>query len=99
MGLGNILILTQVTVCVLSAIFALMWFISISVQLGDFQGHCLLEAKGEWDVQSGKDTLNITSWGLSANCNFPVFVGVVSFLVAMAYGSWMAVLLYLASEP
>ena len=95
MALGNLLILTQVIAYLLAVIFALFMFIPIAVNLGQFNSHCLLNAEGHWTG----DVLDIDSWGLSANCNFPIFVCVVAFPVALLYVLWMSVYLFRGIEP
>ena len=95
MALGNLPILTQVIAYLLAVIFALFIFIPIAVNLGQFNSHCLLNAEGHWTG----DVSDIDSWGLSANCNFPIFVGVVAFPVALLYVLWMSVYLFRGIEP
>ncbi len=97
MGLGNILILTQVCAYLLAVIFSFFMFLPMSVNLGHFNGHCLLEAQGKWLEDPNK--LNITSWGNSANCNFPIFVGALCFPISLFYVVWMALYLCRNNEP
>ena len=99
MGLGNLLLLTQVTVFLLGVIFSLFMFIPISVNLNNFNGHCLLEAKGEWEQKDNQDVLHVTSWGQQANCNFPIFMGVVAFPTALFYVVWISLYLFRGTEP
>lgn len=100
MALGNLLILTQVIVYLLAVIFALFMFIPLAVNLGQFNGHCLLNANGNWaeNIQH-QDVLEINHWGLSANCHFPIFVGVVAFPLALFYVLWMSIYLFKRTEP
>ena len=100
MALANLLILTQVIAYLMAVIFALFMFIPVAVNLSQFNGHCLLNANGHWFEDSqGTDILDIDHWGLSANCNFPIFVGVVTFPLALFDVLWMSIYLFKGTEP
>lgn len=93
MGLGNILLLAQVTVYLMALILSFFMFVPISVNLGDFDGNCLLFATGKWSANKGAVQLDEVNWGPSSSCNFPVFSGVAVMLVSFAYLLWYSVLL------
>lgn len=100
MALGNLLILTQVVAYLLAVIFALFMFLPVAVNLGQFKGHCLLNAQGHWEVsEEQRMELQIDKWGLAANCNFPIFMGVVAFPVSLFYVFWMSIYLFKGIEP
>ncbi|KAL8611086.1 hypothetical protein ACOMHN_064376 [Nucella lapillus] len=96
MGLGNILLLAQVTVYLIALILSFFMFVPISVNLDDFDGHCLLFATGKWSATSPSKAaqLDDVDWGTSGSCNFPIFSGVAVMLVSFFYLIWYSVLLF-----
>ena len=99
MGLGNILILAQVTLYLLVFLLSFFIFIPLTVYLGQFQGHCLLYATGTWMPANSTTTdivLTNVQWGTPSSCNFPVFIGVVSLPISFFYILWMLIYLFKA---
>ena len=47
MGIGNVLVLAQVTGYLLALVFSLFLFPPLAANLSDFHGHCLLNAEGK----------------------------------------------------
>ncbi|XP_038073859.1 uncharacterized protein LOC119741960 [Patiria miniata] len=81
MGIGNILMLFQVTTYLLCTIFSFFVFAPMAVNKnGDFLGNCLLFATGSI-VQ---EQIVISSWGPAGGCNFAIAVGVFAMLVSIA---------------
>lgn len=94
MGLGNILLLAQVTISLVLFILSFFMFVPVSVNLGNFDGNCLLYATGTWRAVSGEVDLADVEWGTSSACNFPVFTGIVVMLTSLFYLVWYSILLY-----
>ncbi len=83
MGIGNILMLFQVTAYLLCAILSFFVFAPMAVNKNsDFKGNCLLFATG--NVDSKTSALTITSWGSPGGCNFAITVGILALLVSIA---------------
>ncbi|XP_022094737.1 transmembrane protein 179-like isoform X1 [Acanthaster planci] len=81
MGIGNILMLCQVTAYVMCSIFAFFVFAPMAVNKnGEFAGNCLLFAQGNI---SGTKEIVIESWGPAAGCNFAITIGVFALLVSI----------------
>lgn len=102
MGLGNILILSQVTAFLLAFIFCFFIFIPLTINNAEFNGHCLLYATGKWEVVNSTgapNKLNVHEWGDSGACNFPIFVGILAFPISLFYILWMSVYLLKGTEP
>ncbi|XP_076463430.1 transmembrane protein 179-like [Babylonia areolata] len=93
MGLANILLLAQVTLYLISLILSFFMYVPISVNLNDFDGHCLLFATGKWTADK-LDVLLQVDWGSSSSCNFAVFSGVAVMLASLFYLIWYSVLLF-----
>ncbi|KAK7104112.1 transmembrane protein 179-like [Littorina saxatilis] len=98
MGLGNILLLAQVTLYLIAFILSFFMFVPISVNQNDFDGHCLLFATGKWSATRGAVELNNVTWGTSSTCNFAVFSGVAVMLSSIAYLVWYSILLFKAVD-
>lgn len=94
MGLGNIHLLAQVTIHLIAFILSFFMFIPISVNLNDFDGHCLLFATGRWIARSGNVVLDNVDWGTVSSCNFAVFTGVAVMLMSSCYLVWYSILLF-----
>ncbi|XP_033733971.1 transmembrane protein 179-like [Pecten maximus] len=90
MGLGNILVLSQVTAYFVSFIVAFMLFIPVSVNVNEFGGHCLLYAKGKWVSAANSSQMELENvvWGPSSACGFNIFMGVIVMLISMFYVVW-----------
>ncbi|KAK7483565.1 hypothetical protein BaRGS_00025239 [Batillaria attramentaria] len=98
MGLGNILLLAQVTICLILFILSFFMFVPVSVNLDDFDGHCLLYATGKWKAEGGEIDLDVINWGSTSPCNFAVFTGVVVMLTSLFYVVWYSILLFKAVD-
>ena len=94
MGLGNILLLAQVTIYLIAFILSFFMFVPVSINLNAFDGHCLLFASGKWSAKGGDVKLEFVDWGNVSSCNFTVFAGVVVMLVSIFYLIWYSLLLF-----
>ena len=94
MGLGNIFLLAQVTVYLIAFIVSFFMFVPVSINLTDFNGHCLLFATGTWNANQGAQHLDYVDWGSTSSCNFAVFSGVAVMLSSLFYLIWYSILLY-----
>lgn len=101
MGIGNMLLLSQVTGYVVTFIMAFFIFIPLSVYNTEFSGQCLLYATGEWNTTSttSEPQLEITKWGDSGLCNFPIFLSVLTLPIALAYISILSIDLFKDGQP
>ncbi|XP_045164062.1 transmembrane protein 179-like [Mercenaria mercenaria] len=93
MGVGNMLLLSQLTAFLLSFILSFFIFIPMSVNQKEFSGHCLLHATGKWDNSS---QLESVEWGPSSACNFSIFMGIIIMMSTLFYV--ILYFLYLARE-
>ncbi|XP_033630943.1 transmembrane protein 179-like [Asterias rubens] len=83
MGIGNILMLCQVTAYLLCAIFSFFVFAPMAVNKNnDFNGNCLLFPNGSVDPQTS--VVTIKTWGSPGGCNFAITIGIVALLVSIA---------------
>ena len=105
MGLGNISLLFQVTIYVVAFIISFFIFTPLSVNLSQWNGHCLLFAEGHWTIYNdstsdlyGTDEL-IVNWNGPGYCNFPIAAGVFSLIVALVSILWMSVYLFKDIDP
>ena len=87
MGLGNILLLAQVTLFVLSFILSLFILTPLATNQREFAGHCLLYGTGHWkdNVTGGTPELVDVDWGPDSACGFNVFMSVFIMLVSLFY--------------
>ena len=87
MGLGNILVLAQVTIFLLSFILSLIILVPLATNQQEFDGHCLLYATGHWrlNVSGGTPELVDVDWGPDSACGFNVFMSVFIMLVSLFY--------------
>ena len=100
MGIGNMLVLSQVTGYTLIFMMAFFVFIPMAVNKAEFSDHCLLHASGQWVSNSTAQlTLDISKWGDIGSCNFPIFVAVASLPVALGYCALLSVDLFKNTEP
>ncbi|OWF50372.1 transmembrane protein 179-like [Mizuhopecten yessoensis] len=90
MGLGNILVLSQVTAYFVSFIVSFMLFIPVAVNVNEFGGNCLLYAEGKWVSEANSSVMELESvvWGPSSACGFNIFMGVILMLISMFYVVW-----------
>ena len=95
MGIGNILLLSQVTVYLLIFIFSLFIFIPLTVNEAQFDGHCLLFATGEpQPVFNDTDKLTV-QWGSDDGyCKYPIVVSVIALPLSVFYMLWMSLHLF-----
>ena len=96
MGLGNILLLAQVTVYLVAFLLSFFVFVPIGVNKDSFDGNCLLFATGKWSAgQPGQDVeLTFIDWPDPSSCNFAVFSGVIVMLISIGYLFWYSILLF-----
>lgn len=80
MGLANVLILSQIAGHVILFILSLCIITPMSMNLHEFNGHCLLFATGNWREDDG---LFNVSWASKGFCNFPIITGVFLLLVSV----------------
>ena len=101
MGLGNMLVLSQVIGYSLIFLMAFFIFIPLAVNKTEFSENCLLYARGEWHRENGSSELEleITEWGSVDSCNFPIFVAVASLPITLAYCALLSVDLFKNTEP
>ena len=102
MGLGNMLILSQVTIFVLLFIVSFFIFVPLVVNSAQFNGHCLLFAEGVWTQENSSvhhDYFHVSSWGTSSACDFPILVGVVGIPFSFFYILWLSIYLFRRTEP
>ncbi|CAG2224829.1 unnamed protein product [Mytilus edulis] len=92
MGLGNILLLTQVVAYLVSFIVSFFIFIPIATNVKEFNGHCLLYADGTFDNKTKE--LKHISWGRDSACGFNIFMGVIVMLLSLFYMVWESVYLF-----
>ena len=81
MGIGNILVLCQVTAFVLAVILSFFIYPPAAVnKTHNFNGHCLLNAQGHY---ANDDSFVVDEWGNPGGCNFAVFIGVAVMLASV----------------
>ena len=87
MGIGNIVVLAEVSIFLLSFILSFMIFIPLSINHNEFDGHCLLYASGQWktNVTGGTPAMIDVDWGPDSACGFNVFMGVFIMLTTLFY--------------
>ncbi|XP_002741359.1 transmembrane protein 179-like [Saccoglossus kowalevskii] len=96
MGIGNILLLSQVTAYVL--LFLLSFFIIVpsGVNLNNFDGNCALFATGTW--HENKTTrhpyFSVDYWGDQSMCNFTIYIGILSMLVSFIFVVRLSIFLF-----
>ncbi|ESO85390.1 hypothetical protein LOTGIDRAFT_210745 [Lottia gigantea] len=90
MAVGNVVVLSQVICYVLSFAVSFFVFIPVSINNGEFKGHCLLHATGTWKQikESALTELTDLHWGPSSACNFTVFIGIAVMIVSLFYIIW-----------
>lgn len=94
MGMGNILLLSQVIAFLVSFLGSFFIFIPVSINLQEFDGHCLLGAKGTWNFSSGNVMLMDIKWGLHSDCGFSIFIGIVAMILSVFFIVWQSVNLF-----
>lgn len=75
MGLGNILLLSQIIGYIFGAIFSLFTFPPIAVSQQHFDDHCILFSTGYLNVTIGGRYV-VNAWSLGSQCGFAIFVGI-----------------------
>ncbi|KAK3598662.1 hypothetical protein CHS0354_020422 [Potamilus streckersoni] len=97
MGLGNALVLAQVTTFLISFIVSFFLFVPLSTNQHEFNGKCLLYATGNWksnrSVDDGVTQLENIKWGPDSACGFNIFMGVMVMLVSLFYVVWESLFL------
>ena len=104
MGIGNILILSQVTAYLIVFLSAFFILIPLSVYKAEFDNHCLLYSTGQWVLSnhtSGSPNEHVldVNWGDIGLCNFPVFISIVSLPVTLGYIVVLSIELFKNTEP
>ncbi|XP_022330851.2 transmembrane protein 179-like [Crassostrea virginica] len=94
MGVGNVLLLSQVIAFLVSFLGSFFIFIPVSLNLQEFDGHCLLGAKGTWNFSGPTVMLTDIKWGLHSDCGFAVFIGVVVMIISVLFIIWQSVYLF-----
>lgn len=96
MGLGNILLLAQVTAHLIAFVLSFFIFIPIAVCRNSFDGYCLLFATGTWSASKTSQEVHLTNvvWGSPSPCNFSTVVGVLVMLSSAFYVVWYSILLF-----
>ncbi|XP_072164494.1 transmembrane protein 179-like [Diadema setosum] len=74
MGMGNLMILSQITGYVFGVIFSLFIFPPIAASQSKFNGHCILFSYGIKNTTT--DTYIVDNWSDGSQCGFAIFVGV-----------------------
>jgi hypothetical protein len=92
MGLGNVLLLTQVIAFLVSFIVSFFIFIPIAANMKEFNGHCLLYAEGKPD-NTTEEFIDI-EWGNNSACGFNMFMGVIVMLLSLFYMVWESIYLF-----
>lgn len=87
MGLGNILVLSEVTLFLLTLILSFLILVPLGINQREFDGHCLLYASGVWrtNVTGGTAELTDVDWGPHSACGFNIFMGVVILFTSIFY--------------
>ena len=88
MGIPNMYSL--VLDCFFLAAFILSFFICIptGANVNNFDGHCLLYAKGDWTVSKDGSFISQIKWGSDSSCNFTIFIGVVALMLSLFFCVW-----------
>ena len=101
MGLGNMLLLVQVTVYVIAFILAFFVFIPLSINQTDFHGKCLLFSSGKWGYDNSTPeeiSLLTVNWGDYGYCQFTVFIGVLLLPLSFYYIVSISIHLFKGTE-
>lgn len=80
MVLANFLILSQIAGHVILAILSLLVIIPMSMNLNEFNHHCILFATGNWREDDG---LFEVRWPSAGFCKFPIFTGYFVLIVSI----------------
>ncbi len=79
MGIGNILILSQVTAYVLAVILSFFIYPPVAVnKTHNFNGHCLLNTQVQYDEPAVEYV-----WADPSPCNFAIFIGIAVMLTSV----------------
>ncbi|XP_005106932.1 transmembrane protein 179 [Aplysia californica] len=93
MGIPNMFALAQVILYIVTFILSFFVCVPAGVNVDDFNGHCLLYASGDWTVEQSGPFIGNISWGQDSACNFTIFIGVMSLMMALFYSFWTSILL------
>ncbi|CAG9789562.1 unnamed protein product [Diatraea saccharalis] len=91
MALTNVLLLSQIAGYIVGLILSLCIIVPMSMHQDEFNGHCLLFSKGEWQEVDGQ---LLVSWASRAYCDYVIVVGVLMFLVCLVQIYRMSLFLY-----
>lgn len=75
MGLGNLLLLSQITGYIFGAIFSLFTFPPIAVSQQHFNDHCILFSTGYLNQTLGERYV-VDEWSVGSQCGFAIYVGI-----------------------
>ncbi|KAI5634580.1 hypothetical protein NE865_12705 [Phthorimaea operculella] len=78
MALTNVLLLSQIAGYVIGLILSLCVVVPMSMHQDEFNGHCLLFSRGEWQEEDGQ---LLVSWASTAYCHYVTVVGILMFIV------------------
>ncbi|KAK2176684.1 hypothetical protein NP493_646g01086 [Ridgeia piscesae] len=94
MSIGNILLLSQVTIYVITFLFSLFIVIPLTVYEAQFNGHCLLFATGDLNVSSLPVEQLTVQWGDGGYCKYPIVMGILALPLSLFYILWMSLHLF-----
>lgn len=80
MGLTNVILLSQAAGYSVTIILSLCVVIPMIMHEASFQGHCLLFTTGTFVSSDGSFD---PQWGSGFYCGFTLFVGIISFIIAL----------------
>ncbi|KAJ2944710.1 hypothetical protein O0L34_g4068 [Tuta absoluta] len=78
MALTNVLLLSQIAGYVIGLILSLCVVVPMSMHQDEFNGHCLLFSRGEWQEEDGQ---LLVSWASTVYCHYVTVVGILMFIV------------------
>ncbi|XP_035670027.1 transmembrane protein 179-like [Branchiostoma floridae] len=85
MGIGNTLLLSQCTAYLLALVLSFFMAVPMGQNQRNFDGKCLLYARGTWSVNASSEVgwkMDITYWGSQSVCNYSIYMGIVTMIVA-----------------
>ncbi|KAL0819333.1 hypothetical protein ABMA28_007465 [Loxostege sticticalis] len=95
MALTNVLLVSQIAGYVIGFIFSLCIIVPMSMHQDEFNGHCLLFSKGQWQEVDGQ---LLVSWASRAYCDYVIVVGVILFLVCLVQIYRLSLFMYKGSD-
>ncbi|XP_028171876.1 transmembrane protein 179 [Ostrinia furnacalis] len=95
MALTNVLLASQIAGYVIGFIFSLCIIVPMSMHQDEFNGHCLLFSKGEWQELDGQ---LLVEWAARGYCDYVIVVGVIMFIICCIQIYRLSVLMYKGSD-